>query len=98
MSYALDYIRATKKAGVKQDTRRNINLNFIKPKQYYSELLKDTFTIKDNGEISFSSGVYYSKKEVEKLNNLANEEKEKIHLLKKMFSGELVIWIYLVFR
>ena len=90
MSYALAYIQAQKKREVVKEVTNIINLDFRKPKTYYSELLEDSFTILDNGEIKFNSGVYYNKKELEKINSLDDKGKKHIHSLKRIFNGEVI--------
>lgn len=76
MSYALTYIESQKK-------REGV-------KRYYSELLQDTFIMTDSGEIKFSSGVVYSRSEVEKIREFDNEAKKTMHLIKKTLGGEII--------
>lgn len=82
MSYALAYIQYQKK--------RESSENFRKPKQYFSNQLGDTYIITDEGEVVFSSGVRYTKKELNQVKGLNEQDLKWIHLIKKVFKGEII--------
>ena len=90
MSYALAYIQSQKKREVKTELTNIINVDFRQPKQYYSEILDDTFSILEGGEIKFISGAFYNRSEVDKVRGLDNNAKKKLHLLKRIFNGVIM--------
>lgn len=58
-------------------------------KRYLSVILKDIFTIEDDGGVLFESGVYYTPDEVEKVKEFTDDEIIVAHLLKKTFQGTI---------
>lgn len=60
-------------------------------KRHYSETLGEHYRVKLDGSIVFTSGVVYTRQELEKLKDASDADKKQIHNIKKIFKGGQVI-------
>jgi DNA primase len=95
---ALDWVRLKQDCGV-TDEVKDLNdvarLVFgridkpLSPKRIYSHLVKESYSMNDNG-ISFESGVRYEWEELEIAKGYSEKMLGVVHLVKKFFNGRII--------
>lgn len=88
MGYLDLYLEAKEEGKEKKETKPLIGYSFKRSQEYYSGLLEESYLI-EGENIVFMSGVTYTPQEMEALKGLGDEEKKKLHEVKRTLGGKI---------